>query len=237
MSIKTVIIDDEPLAIEVIKSYCESLQEIELLATFSSPVEAMTYINSNAVDLVFLDIEMPLLNGMELVETLQYRPQIVFTTAYPQFALEGFELDACDYLIKPVPYKRFLKAVNKVRKLVSTEATSDVIKNTESTEKQYIFIKSEYESLKIFADDIKYVESLRDYLKIHLTSGKHILTLSNFKNLMDKLPENTFFRVHNSYVVNISYINSIQRNRVLIDNNRIPVSDTYKKAFFEKIKM
>lgn len=237
MSIRTVIIDDEPLAIEVIKSYCESLSEMELLATFSSPVEAMTYINSNVVDLVFLDIEMPLLNGMELVETLQYRPQIVFTTAYPQFALEGFELDACDYLIKPVPYKRFLKAVNKVKKLVPTDVASDIAKTSEITEKQYIFIKSEYESLKIFADDIKYVESLRDYLKIHLNNGKNVLTLSNFKNLMEKLPEKTFSRVHNSYVVNISYINSIQRNRVLIDSNRIPVSDTYKKAFFDKIKM
>lgn len=236
MSLKTVIIDDEPLAIEVIRSYCDSLSDIEVVGQFSNPVEAMTFINSSAVNLVFLDIEMPLLSGMELVETLRYKPQIVFTTAYPQFALEGFELDAIDYLIKPVAYKRFLKAMNKVRKQLPGENASEV-KVASEAEKPFIFIKSEYESLKVFADEIKYVESLRDYLKIHLSNGKYVLTLSNFKNLLEKLPEKTFMRVHNSYVVNISYINSIQRNRILIDNNRIPISDTYKKAFFEKIRI
>ncbi|RZJ72314.1 MAG: response regulator transcription factor [Flavobacterium sp.] len=233
---KTVILDDEPLAIEVIRAYCDSLSDVEVLAEFSSPIEAMTFINSNAVDLVFLDIEMPLLSGIELVETLSSKPQIVFTTAYPQFALEGFELDACDYLIKPVSYKRFLKAINKARKLLPAENASEA-KPLPEAEKPFIFIKSEYESLKVFADEIKYVESLRDYLKIHLSNGKFVLTLSNFKNLLEKLPDKTFMRVHNSYVVNISFVNSIQRNRILIDNNRIPISDTYKKAFFEKIRI
>lgn len=237
MPLKTVIIDDEPLAIEVIRSYCDSLSDIEVISEFSSPVEAMTFINSNQVDLVFLDIEMPLLSGIELVDTLQYKPQIVFTTAYPQFALEGFELDACDYLIKPVAYKRFLKAINKVRKLLPGESGQDIAKLQPEAEKPFVFIKSEYESLKVFADEIKYVESLRDYLKIHLSNGKYVLTLSNFKNLLEKLPEKTFMRVHNSYVVNIAFINSIQRNRILIDNNRIPISDTYKKAFFERVRI
>lgn len=236
MSLKTVIVDDEPLAIEVIQSYCLSLSEIDLRGCFTSPVEAMTFINANEVDLVFLDIEMPMLSGIELVETFRHRPQIIFTTAYPEFALDGFELDACDYLIKPVSYKRFLKAVSKAMKLLPATFT-ETPKTTETPEKSYIFVKSEYESLKVFADEITYVESLRDYLKINLSSGKSILTLSNFKNLLEKLPEATFVRVHNSYVVNIDCINSIQRNRILIGNNRIPISDTYKKAFFEKIRM
>lgn len=236
MSLKTVIVDDEPLAIEVIQGYCLSLSEIDLRGCFTSPVEAMTFINANEVDLIFLDIEMPMLSGIELVETFRHRPQIIFTTAYPEFALDGFELDACDYLIKPVSYKRFLKAVSKAMKLLSVTLT-ETPRAAENPEKSYVFVKSEYESLKVFADEITYVESLRDYLKINLSSGKSILTLSNFKNLLEKLPEATFVRVHNSYVVNIDCINSIQRNRILIGNNRIPVSDTYKKAFFEKIRM
>jgi DNA-binding LytR/AlgR family response regulator len=241
--LKTVIIDDEPLAIDIIKNYCESVTEIELLGCFTDPVKAMHFVNNNAVDLLFLDIEMPLLNGLEFLDTLTLKPQVIFTTAYPQFAINGFELDALDYLIKPVSYKRFLKAVNKFKLPVAAvapalppqEAEQPLTANKNGD--RFLFIKSDYESLKVFYDDIKLIEGFKDYLKVHLSNGKNILTLTNFKTFQEKLPEKVFIRVHNSYVVNLNYINSVQRNRIVIDALRIPISETYKKPFFERINI
>ena len=242
MKIKTVIIDDEPLAIDVIKNYCDTMPDIEVLQCFTNPVAAMGFINSNDVDLIFLDIEMPVLTGLEFIDTLKRRPQFIFTTAYPQFAINGFELEALDYLIKPISYIRFLKAVNKVHTTTKAEvpvvqAPVQEVQISDRAEDSFLFVKAEHESLKIFINEIKFVEGLKDYLKINLSNGKFVLTLSNFKNLMDKLPEKTFMRVHNSYIVNLNYINSVQRNRILIDNNRIPISESYKKQFFERIKI
>ncbi|WP_297332948.1 LytTR family DNA-binding domain-containing protein [Flavobacterium sp.] len=236
MKINTVIIDDEPLAIDIIKKYCESINDIELIATFTNPIEAMKFINSNRVDLLFLDIEMPILTGLEFIETLNTKPSLIFTTAYPQFAIDAFEFDAVDYLVKPVSYKRFLKAVNKLNK-----NTSEILPSEQAIDykipSRFIFVKSDYESVKIVIEDIKYIEGLKDYLKIHLTNNRYVLTLSNFKNLMEKLPDNLFIRVHNSFVVNLKYVEVIQRNKIIIDNQRIPISGTYKNKFFEKIKL
>lgn len=241
MKIKTVIIDDEPLAIDVIKNYCDTVDDIEVLSCFTNPVQAMGFINSNAVDLIFLDIEMPLLTGLEFIDTLKNRPQFIFTTAYPQFAINGFELEALDYLIKPISYIRFLKSVNKVTALSKNDIPAvvnpSVFNNNDRSEDPFLFVKAEHESVKIVIGEIKYIEGLKDYLKINLNNGKYVLTLSNFKNLMDKLPEKTFMRVHNSYIVNLNYINSVQRNRIVIDASRIPISESYKKLFFERIKI
>ena len=241
MNLKTVIIDDEPLAIDVIKNYCATVTHIEVISYFTNPVEAMNFINTNAVDLIFLDIEMPLLSGIEFIDTLKNKPQFIFTTAYPQFAINGFELEAVDYLIKPISYIRFLKSVNKVKlpgqEKQHTALQPETIISGTATEDTFLFVKSEHESLKIFISEIKYVEGLKDYLKINLSSGKYILTLSNFKNLMERLPEKTFIRVHNSYIVNLNYVNSVQRNRIIIDAARIPISESYKKQFFERIKI
>lgn len=239
MKIRTVILDDEPLAIDVIKNYCDTMPDIELLGCFTNPVEAMKFVTSKTVDLIFLDIEMPLLTGIEFIDTLKIRPQFIFTTAYPQFAIDGFELEALDYLVKPIAYTRFLKSVNKFTYQASKNENKKqplVVQKQELSDK-FLFVKSDYESLKIFIDDIKYIEGLKDYLKINLNSGKSVLTLSNFKNLLEKLPEQNFMRVHNSYIVNLQYINSIQRNRIIIDQKRIPISETYKKLFFERIKL
>jgi DNA-binding LytR/AlgR family response regulator len=239
MKLKTVIIDDEPLAVDIIKNYCDTVAHIEVLGCFTNPVEAMNFINTNAVDLIFLDIEMPLLSGLEFIDTLKHKPQFIFTTAYPQFAINGFEMEAVDYLIKPISYIRFLKSLNKV-KLPETDKPAVVQQSTvvnTSTEDSFLFVKSDHESLKIFITDIKFIEGLKDYLKINLTNGKHVLTLSNFKNLMERLPEKSFIRVHNSYIVNLNYVNSVQRNRVIIDTTRIPISESYKKQFFERIRI
>lgn len=236
MKITTVIIDDEPLAVDIIKNYCESVDFIDLLATFTNPLEGMKFINNNKVDLLFLDIEMPLLTGLEIIDTFKARPNIIFTTAYPQFAIEGFEVDAIDYLVKPVPYKRFLKAVNKLDpKTFATPhtPTTAVVQNPY----RFLFVKSDYESVKIVIDDIKYIEGLKDYLKIHLADSRYVLTLSNFKNLMEKLPVENFIRIHNSYAVNLKYVEAIQRNKIIIDKQRLPISETYKNSFLQKIKL
>ena len=243
MKIKTIIIDDEPLAIDVIKNYCDSIDDIEVVKCFTNPVEAMGFVSSNPVDLIFLDIEMPLLTGIEFIDTLKTKPLFVFTTAYPQFAVEGFELEANDYLIKPISYKRFLKTVHKIihsfgqnTNVLPRMFAADSLENSAHADR-FLFVKSDYESLKIFIDDIVYIEGLKDYLKINLSNGKSVLTLSNFKNLLERLPQNNFLRVHNSYVVNLGYINSIQRNRILIGQQRLPISETYKKQFFDRIKI
>jgi DNA-binding LytR/AlgR family response regulator len=241
MEIKTVIIDDEPLAIEVLLNYCQTLAEIRVLKTFTNPVEALGFIHKNQVDLVFLDIQMPQLSGLEFIDTLAYRPSVVFTTAYPQYAVEGFELEAADYLIKPIPYKRFLKAFNKVNPI--KEETPHLLHSaivqatTTPAEDNFVFVKAEYGSVKIFVNEITYIQGLKDYLRINLTNGRYILTLSNFKGLLDKLPEKLFIRVHNSYVVNLSYVDSVQRNRVVMDTTRIPISESYKKTFFDRLKL
>ncbi|NDI99897.1 response regulator transcription factor [Flavobacterium sp. LaA7.5] len=235
---KTVIIDDEPLAIDVIKNYCDTISDIEVLNCFTNPVEAMGFINKNPVDLIFIDIEMPLLSGIEFIDALKLKCQFIFTTAYPQFAIDGFELEAADYLIKPISYIRFLKAFNKVNKTRQNQSFAvNTSTFTSNNEDNFLFIKSEHESIKVFISEIKYIEGLKDYLKVNLSNGKYILTLSNFRNMMDKLPEKTFIRVHNSYVVNLKYITSVQRNRIVIDEYRIPISESYKKSFFERINI
>lgn len=241
MEIKTVIIDDEPLAIEILINYCQTLPEIRVLKTFTNPVEALGFIHKNQVDLIFLDIQMPQLTGLEFIDTLAYRPSVVFTTAYPQYAVEGFELEAADYLIKPIPYKRFLKAFNKVNPIreeipvIDTQPVPALPAMT--VEDNFVFVKAEYGSVKIVVNEITYIQGLKDYLRINLTNGRYILTLSNFKSLMDKLPEKLFIRVHNSYVVNLSYVDSVQRNRVVMDTMRIPISESYKKPFFDRLKL
>lgn len=236
MKITTVIIDDEPLAIEIIKKYCQSIDYLELAGTFTNPVEGMSFINANKVDLLFTDIEMPVLTGLEMLGTLNARPKVIFTTAYPQFAIDGFEMDAVDYLVKPISYGRFLRAINKLNPKTPALAPSLPAEQRISGA-PYIFVKSDYESVKIVIDEIKYIEGLKDYLKIHMANNKYVLTLSNFKTLLSKLPENTFIRIHNSYVVNLRYVEAIQRNKVIIDQKRLPIGETYKTGFLEKIRL
>lgn len=237
MEIKTVIIDDEPLAVEVILNYCNSLPEINVLRCFNNPVEALGFIHKNNVDLVFLDIQMPQLTGLEFIDTLAYKPMVIFTTAYPQYAVEGFELEALDYLVKPISYKRFLKAFNKINpvkeEVIPLPAPPLLPGNP--AEDNFVFVKAEYGSVKIFVSEITYIQGLKDYLKINLNNGKYVLTLSNFKGLLDKLPEKMFIRVHNSYVVNLNYVDSVQRNRIVIDTLRIPISESYKKPFLDRL--
>jgi DNA-binding LytR/AlgR family response regulator len=237
---RCVIIDDEPLAVDIIESYIQQINDMEIVAKCNNPLEAITILNKHQVDLVFLDIEMPNLTGIDLVKAVENIPQFIFTTAYPQYALDGFNLNATDYLVKPIPFHRFLKAVSRAKKKYELEQSNSVSVTSFGSKEiaptnDFIFVKSEYENIKINVNDIKYIQGLKDYIKIYKKdSNKAILTLSSFKVILDKLP-NQFLRVHRSFIVNINYIKALQKTKLVIDDLRIPIGETYKKEVLKRL--
>jgi DNA-binding LytR/AlgR family response regulator len=227
--IKVVAIDDEPLALQLVKGYIEKTPFLELAGAFDNPVDAVVYIKSSIVDLVLLDIQMPDITGTELARVISGGPKIIFTTAYEKYALEGFRLDAVDYLLKPFSYAEFLKAVQKAQKLFELE-----VKQLPSLEvkNDFLFIKSEYKIRRINFSEINYIEGLRDYVKIFLTEEKKpVLSLSTLKALEARLPEERFMRVHRSFIVSLEKVKVIDRNRIIFGEVRIPVTDQYKENF------
>ncbi|MCB0460635.1 MAG: LytTR family DNA-binding domain-containing protein [Flavobacteriaceae bacterium] len=239
---RCVIIDDEPLAVDVIDSYIQQIEDMEVIAKCHNPLEAISILKKNEVDLVFLDIEMPNLTGIELVNIIEHIPQFIFTTAYPEYALDGFNLNATDYLVKPISFQRFLKAISRARERYELEHKRTINFTSagplqQSVEHKFIFVKSEYENIKINIDSITYLEGLKDYLKIYTTeSKKAILTLSSFKDMLAKLPENQFLRTHRSYVVNTNYIKALQKTKIVLnDHIRIPIGDTFKDDVLKKL--
>ncbi|MEH6408427.1 MAG: response regulator transcription factor [Leeuwenhoekiella sp.] len=240
-----VVIDDEPLAIDIITTYLEKVGGMEVVAQCTNPLDAISILNKHRVDLVFLDIEMPNLSGIELVKTLDNLPQFIFTTAYPQYALEGFDLNATDYLVKPIPFPRFLKAIARAKEKHESTNRNHQIYNTPLPVKEeipahsdFIFVKSEYENIKINIADIKYLQGLKDYIKIYTNSSeKAILTLSSFKEIQDKLPSATFLRVHRSFVVNVNFIKAVQKTKIIINEMRIPIGETYKDEVLKRLNI
>ncbi|MEK6151814.1 LytTR family DNA-binding domain-containing protein [Flavobacteriaceae bacterium 3-367] len=237
-----IIIDDEPLALGIIKSYCEEMGKLNVVGTYTNPLDAIEILQTEELDLVFLDIQMPQINGIEFIQALDIKPLFIFTTAYPQYAIEGFELNAADYLVKPIPFSRFVKSINRVKELLELRNRVNVSSEnlvsamgSENSMQGFIFVKSDYDNVKIKLDDIKYIQGLKDYLKIHTDQSKPILTLMNFKDIDAKLPKNNFFRVHRSFIVNISRINSIQRSKIVIDDIRIPIGDSYREEFMKRL--
>ena len=232
---RCLIIDDEPLAVELLEDFVSKVSALKLVASCSNAIEASTILQTNEVDLIFTDIEMPDFSGVEFIKSLDVKPLFIFTTAYSHYAVEGFNLNAVDYLVKPIPFHRFLKAVNRAQELflLKKEEKEPKVQSTDSP--SFIFVKSEYENIKLNFDDIKYFEGLKDYIKIFSTSHKPILTLSNFKNIEEKLPSDVFLRVHRSYIVSLKHIKSVQRNRILIDGVRIPIGQSYKDEFIRRI--
>jgi DNA-binding LytR/AlgR family response regulator len=227
--IKVVAIDDEPLALQLVKGYIEQTPFLELAGSFDNPVDAVVYIKSSDVDLVLLDIQMPDLTGTELARVISGGPKVIFTTAYEKYALEGFRLDAVDYLLKPFSYAEFLKAVQKAQKLIELETKqlpSLEVKN------DFLFIKSEYKIRRINFSEINYIEGLRDYVKIFLAEEKKpVLSLSTLKALEARLPGDRFMRVHRSFIVSLEKVKVIDRNRIVFGEVRIPVTDQYKENF------
>ncbi len=227
--IKVVAIDDEPLALQLVKGYIEKTPFLELAGSFDNPVDAVVFIKSSDVDLVLLDIQMPDITGTELARVISGGPKIIFTTAYEKYALEGFRLDAVDYLLKPFSYAEFLKAVQKAQKLIGLETKqlpSLEVKN------DFLFVKSEYKIRRINFSEIHYIEGLRDYVKICLTEEKKpVLSLSTLKALEARLPGDRFMRVHRSFIVSLEKVRVIDRNRIVFGEVRIPVTDQYKENF------
>ncbi|MCK9561431.1 MAG: LytTR family DNA-binding domain-containing protein [Bacteroidales bacterium] len=222
-----VIIDDEHLARDIIRRYIENIPYLNLIAECSNAYEAFAVLETHHVDLLFLDIQMPDISGIKLLESVENYPYIIFTTAYAEYAVEGFEKNAVDYLLKPIAPERFLKAVSKAKELYNLKT-----KKTQETERDYMFVKVEYQTVKIKFVDILYIEGLKDYVKIFTKNGM-ILTLLNIKAILAKLPKSNFVRVHKSYIVSVSAIEKIERNRIIFGNTRIPIGDSYKDDFLK----
>lgn len=220
MAIKCVAIDDEPLALQLMKAYIEKSPALQLLRVFEDAVKAKEFLKMNPVDLLFVDIEMPDINGLDLVRAIENKPMIIFTTAHRKFAFEGFELQAIDYLLKPVSFERFTKAVAKAEEYYK-------FKNNSASQDEYLFVYSEYKLTKIDLNEIEFIESLEDHTRIHLTNGKPILSLIPLKRVLQKLPQGKFQRVHRSYIVAVNKIKGVNNKRIILAAAQVPVSDSY----------
>ena len=221
--IHCIAVDDEPLALELMESYISQVPGLELLETFSDAISAWGFLQKNPVDLVFLDIQMPDITGIQLAKSLNHRqPMVIFTTAYSKYAVDGFNVDALDYLLKPFDFNRFLEAVNKAKNYRSlSESTIN------PAEDVAIFVKSDYQNIRISTREILFIEGFDDYIRIHLDSGKSIFTLTSLKNILEKLPEGDFLRVHRSYIVPVHKIQRIYNQHIQLVEKEIPIGKSY----------
>jgi DNA-binding LytR/AlgR family response regulator len=222
--IKAIAIDDEPLALKVIENFCEKTDIISLQKTFNKPGEALKYVNKFPVDLLFLDINMPSINGIEFYKEIKQNTMVIFTTAYSEYAVEGFNLNAVDYILKPFTYERFLLAVNKANDFFNYQSQK------ESTSAQFIFVRADYSA------HILYIEGLDDYLKIHIENQKTVVTRMTMKALLEKLPAKDFIRTHRSFIVPFSRIESVRNKNISIANTEIPIGASYEETFFKLFK-
>jgi DNA-binding LytR/AlgR family response regulator len=237
---KCVIIDDEPLAVELLEDFVRKVDSLELVSTFNNAIDAVSFINQTNIDLIFLDIQMPHFSGIEFLNTIEKKPLIIFTTAYSDYAVEGFNLGAVDYLVKPIPFHRFLKSVVRAQQIFNpTAAVQAISENTTAPEleQDFMFVRAEYENVKMNFADILFIEGLKDYVKIYTTDNKFTLTLISLIKLENLLSSKGFSRIHRSYIINIKHVKSIQKNKVLISDKRIPISESYKNSFFERINL
>ena len=234
MIIKCAIVDDEPLAVNLLASYVEKIPFLELCGKYNNATDALHGIGEQPVDLLFLDIQMPELNGLELSKMVPENTRIVFTTAFDQYAIDGFRVNALDYLLKPISYADFLEACNRAMQwfqLTQQQEQQPAAAKAEE-EPTSIFVKSEYKLLQINLDDIRYIEGLKDYVKIYTEQSPHpILSLMNMKAIEQMLPVSRFIRVHRSFIVQKSKIREIERNRIVFGDVYIPIGDSYKQAF------
>jgi DNA-binding LytR/AlgR family response regulator len=225
--IKAIAIDDELLALKVIENFCNKVEGVTLEKTFNKPAEALKYINKFPVDLLFLDINMPSLSGLDLYKAVKQNTMAIFTTAYSEHAVEGFNLNAVDYLLKPFTFERFAQAVNKAQEYYT------FLHQKETTDPQDLFVRAEYSLVKLQIADILYIEGLGDYLKIFVQDMKPVITRMTMKSIFEKLPRE-FIRVHRSFIVPFSRIRQVRNKVIFVDNKEIPLGSSYEEEFFKR---
>ncbi|HEK20039.1 LytR/AlgR family response regulator transcription factor [Mucilaginibacter sp.] len=233
--IKCLVVDDEPLALNILEDYISKVPFLQLIKATTNPIEALTIVQEGGIDLVFLDVQMPELTGIQFLKIANGKAKVILTTAYPQYALEGYELDVVDYLLKPIAFERFYKSVQKAQGIIQPTAKAQPVAEPQQQDdfmSDFIFVKTEHKIQKVYLHDILFIEGLKDYISI-FTPTERIITLQNMKKMEDALPEKHFIRVHKSYIVSINKIDSIERSRIFIGDKIIPVGDTYREDFFK----
>lgn len=244
IKLKCIAVDDEPLALDIIEDYVSKVPFLELVKRTENAIEALQLVQAGGIDLVFLDIQMPELTGIQFLKIAGGKASFILTTAYSQYALESYDLNVSDYLLKPIAFDRFYKAVEKVHNLVKVKdyaaPVQPVLKETLKPTvvqpvQDFIFVKTEHKIQKIELDDILYIEGLKDYISI-FTKTERVITLQNMKKMEETLPSSQFIRVHKSYIISLDKIESIERSRITICGKMIPVGDTYRDEFFRRIE-
>lgn len=236
--LRCIAVDDEPLPLQLISDYIQRTPILLLTGTYTNPLEALSVVHQQRTDLIFLDIQMPELSGIQFMQLLNGKSKVIFITAYPNYALQGYELDVIDYLLKPVSMERFLKAAGKAWDTIqnaSSVSTNETI-NTILPVEEVLFVKSGYKIIKILITDILYLEGLKEYIAIHTTKGK-VITLQSIKKMESVLPKSYFIRVHKSFIVAINKIDSIERNRIFIGKDIIPIGEVYKEDFYSNLNI
>jgi two-component system LytT family response regulator len=233
--IRCLVVDDEPLALDILEDYISKVPFLTLVKTTTSAIEGLSLVQSDAIDLVFLDVQMPELTGIQFLKIINGKCDVVLTTAYSQYALDGYDLDVVDYLLKPIAFDRFYKAAQKVMQSSGGSQSAPSEQLASSGAHDFIFVKTEHKIQKIYLDDILYIEGLKDYISI-FTKSERIITLQNMKKMEESLPAKSFIRVHKSYIVAVGKIESIERSRIQIGEKIIPIGDTYREYFFKQIE-
>jgi two-component system LytT family response regulator len=233
--IRCLVVDDEPLALDILEDYISKVPFLTLVKTTTSAIEGLSLVQSDAIDLVFLDVQMPELTGIQFLKIINGKCDVILTTAYSQYALDGYELDVVDYLLKPIAFDRFYKAAQKVLQNSGGNLSAPSEPSASQGAHDFIFVKTEHKIQKIYLDDILYIEGLKDYISI-FTKSERIITLQNMKKMEESLPAKSFIRVHKSYIVAVGKIESIERSRIQIGEKIIPIGDTYREYFFKQIE-
>ncbi|PKQ64045.1 DNA-binding response regulator [Labilibaculum manganireducens] len=233
MKVKCLLVDDEDLALDIMEEYIKRIDYLQLEGRCKSAVEALSVLNSKKIDLLFLDIQMPGLTGIQLLRNISNPPTVIFTTAYSEYALESYDLEALDYLIKPIPFERFIKAVNRYFKLKKHDYQIPEKKEQSNTDQAFIFLKSEKKMVKVFLHEILYIESLRNYVSIYQENGQEIITLNTISNIEEKLPETNFLRIHRSFIIAIDKIESFTSSLVQVEQKYIPIGRNYKSMVMD----
>jgi len=229
--INCLLVDDDISALDLLENYIQKVSFLTLLAKCSQPAEAIRILNNQPVDLLFLDIRMPEITGIQLLKSIKTQPAVIFTTAYKEYAIDGFDLNICDYLLKPILFERFLKAVSNANEYIAFKQQ----KNHPTFDNDLLFVKSDYKIIKIVISEILFIEGLKDYVKIYTKEKNPFITLKSMTYFENKLPGDHFIRVHRSFIIAINKIDSISKNRIIIGDKYIPISNSFKEQFYKVI--